>query len=218
MPVSITFDYAGTYSVNPDKPVVDVRAPAWAAAIGVLCSTLCLAAPAAAQSAEDPPPDPEGVDVRLRGGVSGGVGMLAVLAQTGTVYQPSFHLSGRIGVQIGSVFSLYYQNMPTVVVLTDGSGTILLDYNSFLADCTIANIVGLGIGPSADVVVLTGSNVSATKVLPGLHTRLAFYFSGKPESQDGRRKSLSLGIDMHPTFGPGGTFLTLQGGLGYEWY
>jgi hypothetical protein len=184
----------------------------------VLCSTLCLAAPAAAQSGEDPPPDPEGVDVRLRGGLSGGVGMLALLAQTGTAFQPSFHFSGRLGVQIGSVFSLYYQNMPTVVVFTDGSGTALLDYNSLLADCTIANVFGLGVGPSADVVAVTGSNASATKVLPGFHTRLAFYFSGTPESRAGRRQSLSLGIDLHPTFGPGGNLLTLQGGVGYEWY
>jgi hypothetical protein len=200
------------------------RAPAWAAVIAAVSSVLCLAAPTAAQPAEASPSEPGTVDVRLRAGFSGGAGFL-VLSTNGmngtngtTFVEPSSHLAGRLGLQVGPYFSAYYQNMPTLVIATDSSGTVLFDYNSFLADLTVADRVDFAFGPSADVVALWANGSSFVTPLFGLHARLAFSLAKEPRRQGPRRKGLSLGIDMHPTFGPGGTFVTAQVGLGYEWY
>jgi hypothetical protein len=177
-----------------------------------LLSILLPAAPAAAQSAEDSSP----IDVRLRAGLSAGGGLM-VITGPATAFAPSFNLAGRLGVQIGSVFSLYYQPMATFVIPTDGSGFAIADYNAFLADVTLGDHVGLGFGPSGDVISVTGNNVSVTRALFGLHSRIAYHI-GRDGQPGPRRQGLSIGLDVHPTFGPGGTLVTTQLGIGYEWY
>ena len=198
---------------------------------------LHLTAPAAAQPAggppalpsshaEEPPPDGEPIDVRLRAGLSAGAGMARFSSNSATVYQPSFNLAGRLGVQVGSVFSLYYQNMATVVPLTNGSGVVIVDYNAVLADVTVGNHFGLGLGPSVDVVSLIGNSASGTGdgespsvtgVGFGLHGRMAWHFGGDVRHGP-RREGFSLGLDVHPTFASRASLLTLQLALGYEWY
>jgi hypothetical protein len=212
-------------SLRGSRPLgpAGTRSSAWVAAIGAVCSILLHMAPAAAQTpedppsskAEEPPTESEPLKVRVRGGLSGGAGMLAVFGSS-MVVQPALQFSGRVGAQFTDLFSLYYQNMATTVVVTDGSGVIVFDYNSVLANFTLGDCVDLGLGPSADAVLVSGNTVSVSTVLFGLHSRLAYNFAGLRHGP--RRKGVSLGLDAHPTFGPGGVLMTLQAGLGYEWF
>ncbi|MFT3766134.1 MAG: hypothetical protein QM820_11560 [Minicystis sp.] len=180
-------------------------------AIALLSTALLLvSAPALADEAP-----PERADaVRVRGGISAGGGFVYAGSSVGSAVAPAVGLSGRLGVQINHPFSLYYQNMGVVVI--DGGGVGILDYNSFMANLTASHLVDIGFGPSVDVVTVSASSRSATAVLFGLHGRLAVNFGASGTTP--RRSGFSVGLDLHPTFGPGGTLFTMAAGVGYEWY
>lgn len=151
--------------------------------------------------------------VRVRGGLSGGAGILLF---SGIPVEPSIHLAGRVGVQFNHVFSLYYQNAANVVILTDGSGVAVFNYNSILANFTFAHMVEIGAGPSIDVIALSGTT-SGVAAYAGLHTRFAVNIGGS-SGPGPRRRGVSLGLEAHPTFATGGVLTTMDLTAGYEWF
>jgi hypothetical protein len=169
---------------------------------------------------EEPPYDPEGpgIDVRVRGGISGGPALLMLTGSSNFLIQPAVQLSGRVGIQIGSVFSLYYQNTPVLIAFTDGSGVAFFDHNAGLAAVTLADSFELGFGPSADYVTISTGNLSVSTVLPGLDARVAYHVFHAAHRKGPRRRGISFGLDVQPTFGSGGLFTTILFGVGYEWY
>src|SRR4029078_13387281 len=86
---------------------------------------------------------------------------------------PEISVAGRIGLQITPLFSIYYQNTPTFQVRGDGSGFFCVDYNSFLANLTLAHRVEIGFGPSADIHINRNSwdDYTETAGAFGLHSR-----------------------------------------------
>lgn len=168
------------------------------------------APPASSQLAPPlPPRDAMVVDaVRVRGGISGGAGVMLVAASSFEA-QPVVHVTGRLGVQFNHLFSLYYQNTAAIVIVTEGSGVLVSDYNAILANLTFAHHVDLGVGPSVDYSTLTASDgTSLSAVTFGPHVRLAGNIG--PLTASPRRRGVSVGLDIHPTIGGGGV-LTLIG-------
>ena len=120
-------------------------------------------------------------------------------------------------MQLNDLFSLYYQNSVTTAIFTDGSGVGVLDYNSALANLTLADTVDLGLGPSFTVVALSAGNSSGVAVAGGMHARVAVNLGGASGAGP-RRRGVSLGVDVHPTFAPGGVLTTAGFTVGYEWF
>ena len=169
-------------------------------------TALALLAPAAARAESD--------GTRVRGGLSAGGGFVYVTSDTGSAIAPALGVAGRVGVQINNLFAVYYQNMAAVPV--GGGGTGFFDYNAFMASVTGANVIDFGVGPSADVIMVSSGSTTKTAALFGLHSRLGFQFGGEPKHE--RRQGFSLALDLHPTFGPGGVLFTMGASAGYEWY
>jgi small nuclear ribonucleoprotein (snRNP)-like protein len=169
----------------------------------------------------DPPEPPAGERpdaVRFRAGLSAGGGFAYVSTSSGSAVAPMVGFSGRLGVQFNHIFSVYYQNTGALPIAS--GATTFFDYNSLLADFTVGHIFDIGAGPSADVMTVSGSNGSAstTAVLPGLHARLALTPRGGAKGPGPHRSGLSVALDIHPTFGPGGVLLTMSPVVGYEWF
>src|SRR4051812_40188758 len=74
-------------------------------------------------------------DPRVRGGFSINGGYFGAASNTDKFSGGAISLAGRIGVQIGEVFSLYYQNTPVGWIQFQGGAHVGgSDYNSVLAD------------------------------------------------------------------------------------
>jgi len=155
--------------------------------------------------------------VRVRGGVAGGGGFLWGSGNGSSFIQPAINISGRVGVQINHLFSLYYQAALVIAILTDGSGVFVTEMNSILANFTIAHHVDIGIGPSVGYLSVTASDgSSASGVAFGGHARAAYNFGTLGTGP--RRRGVSLGLDVHPFFGDGAVLVSVALGVGYEWY
>jgi ribosome maturation factor RimP len=174
-------------------------------------------------AARGPGEEPVVDGVRVRGGLGVGSGVFIVAPSGGAysgsiVVQPALDVSARFGLQLNHYFSLYYQNMATLVVASDGSGGLFSDYNSLLLGLTAAHHLDLAAGPSVDASTIWGA-ASASVVNLGMHVRLAYnLLSHGNRADEPRRSGMSIGIDVHPTFVANGTFALVGVGLGYEWY
>jgi small nuclear ribonucleoprotein (snRNP)-like protein len=178
------------------------------------------AAPPTPAPAETPPPEPppagQKLDaVRLRAGLGAGGGFAFVSSSAGSAVAPMVGFSGHIGVQVNHFFSVYYQNTGALPIAS--GATSFFDYNSLLLDLTLGHVFDIGAGPSADVMMVSAGNASVTAVLPGMHARLALTLGGA-SGPGPRRSGFSVGLELHPTFGPGGVIFAMSPLVGYEWF
>jgi hypothetical protein len=154
---------------------------------------------------------------RVRGGFSINGGYFGAKSNTDNFSGGAISLAGRIGVQIGDVFSVYYQNSPVGWIEFQGGAHVgASDYNSVLADFTIEDILGLGIGPSCDLFTVGALRGHGSFVEPGAHARVALLIGGSGSMS--RRQAFAIGIDPHVTYFNGGVLATVTGGIGAEWY
>ncbi|MFO0761455.1 MAG: hypothetical protein U0359_33560 [Byssovorax sp.] len=170
--------------------------------------------------------------VRLRFGMSLNGGWYRGLTGDG----PAVGLAGRLGLQLGHYFGLYYQNTPILTFnpesqLRSGAGMTLgfSDYNSVLASLTLGHALELAAGPSYDYVytvncsgVFKGiaSTIGCARSSfngPGAHGRAALMLGGLVD-RGPRRRGFTINGDVHPVFLPEGTAMTLTLGVGGDWY
>lgn len=172
----------------------------------VLAAALVAAAPSSAHA-----------DPRVRGGFSLNGGYYGVFSDSNRGDGGAISLGGRIGVQISDVFSLYYQNSPLGFFLArNGARVGAADFNAILADFTIEDTLGIGFGPSFDLVTTGAFAGNASPMGPGAHARVALLLGSS--SAISRRQSFAIGLDPHITYFDEGVLLSLSGGIGAEWY
>jgi hypothetical protein len=154
---------------------------------------------------------------RVRGGFSIAGGYFGAASKSDKGSGGAISLAGRIGVQIGDVFSVYYQNTPMGwILLQNGAHVGGSDYNSVLADFTIEDTLGLGIGPSCDFVSVGQLRGRGSFVEPGAHARIALLLGGSGGIS--RRQAFAIGIDPHVTYFNSGVLVSATAGIGAEWY
>jgi len=155
-------------------------------------------------------------DPRVRGGFSLNGGYFGAASSADSAPGAAISLAGRVGVQIGDVFGLYYQNTPMGWILFEGPTFVGgSDYNSVLADFTIGDILGLGIGPSLDLISGGVLRASGGLVEPGAHGRVALLLGSTGMD---RRQAFAIGIDPHVMYFNQGVLVSLTAGIGAEWY
>lgn len=156
-------------------------------------------------------------DPRVRGGFSLNGGYFGTFANRAE-HGGSISLGGRIGVQITDVFSLYYQNTPLgfFQFKNDGPRVGAADFNTVLVDFTIADVFGVGFGPSFDLVTSGSFSGSPAPYGPGGHARISLLLGSS--SGISRRQSFAIGLDPHITYFNEGALLSLAAGIGAEWY
>jgi hypothetical protein len=178
-------------------------------------SVAALAGQARAQEPAPPPPEAQSAQegVKLRGGFSVNLG----IAFGGGDVGPVVGLSGRIGAQLSPMFGVYYQLSPALLLLSGGTGVVgggpsfnggATVYNTAFASVTLAKMLELAAGPSADLVAVN------TGVGTGTPT-FGFGIGGKAALHLGH---FVIGLDVHPSFYSGTAFTTLTVGLGGDWY
>jgi hypothetical protein len=154
---------------------------------------------------------------RVRGGFSINGGYFGAASKSDQSNGGAISLGGRIGVQLSDVFSLYYQNTPMGWILLEGGARVGgSDYNSVLADFTIEDTLGLGIGPSCDLVTVGQLRGRGSLVEPGAHARVSLLLGGS--SGISRRQAFSIGLDPHVTYFNSGVLVSVTAGIGAEWY
>lgn len=156
-------------------------------------------------------------DPRVRGGFSLNGGYFGVFSDVNRGNGGAISLGGRIGVQITDVFSVYYQNSPLGFFLfRNGPRVGAADFNTVLADFTIADTLGIGFGPSLDLVTSGSFAGSASPIEPGGHVRISLLLGSS--SGFSRRQAFAIGLDPHVTYFDEGVLLSMAGGIGAEWY
>jgi hypothetical protein len=156
--------------------------------------------------------------VRLRGGFSFNGGVVFANGASG----PAVSVAARLGVQFNHLFGLYYQATPMVTLVSgkDGVAAGFVEYNSLIANFTLAHMVDLGVGPSVDYMAVAGCGDECTagsRLAFGAHGRVAVNIGGL-SGHGPRRSGFAIGVDVHPIFLPDGPIVSLTGGIGGEWY
>lgn len=194
-----------------------------------------LPAPAPAPYKEGEPPE-QGDEGRIRVGfnLNAGIGTGNKL-KGGTI-----GATLRIGYQIDHLMAVYGQVSPFVFFGgyskndAAGSDASLSAIGGFqftpMFSLTPVDIFEIAAGPSLDRLSggSAGGSVSSTSISTsgsaysafyfGLHARAALHLGPKPNVKTGRRVGFSIGLDVHPTFGEGGTVTFITLGLGADWY
>jgi len=192
-----------------------------------------LPAPAPAPYKEGEPPE-QGDEGRIRVGFNLNAGLGTGNRLRGGTIGATF----RVGYQIDHLMAVYGQVSPFVFFggYTD-SAAVDVSFSAIsgfqftpIFSLTPADIFEIAAGPSLDRLTggsaggsVTGTSVSTTgsaysSFYFGVHGRAALHLGGKPNMKTGRRVGFSLGLDVHPTFGEGGTITFITIGLGADWY
>lgn len=192
-----------------------------------------LPAPAPAPYKEGEPPE-QGDEGRIRVGFNLNAGLGTGNRLRGGTVGATF----RLGYQIDHLMAVYGQVSPFVFFggYSNSAGTdaSLSAIGGFqftpMFSLTPVDIFEIAAGPSLDKLTggSAGGSVTTTSVSTngsayssfyfGLHGRAALHLGGKPNTKTGRRVGFSLGLDVHPTFGEGGTVTFITLGLGADWY
>jgi hypothetical protein len=184
-------------------------------------------------------PRPPADHPRFRFGIEAGLGYMFASSTLGSAHGPAVNLGLRLGLQINNPWAVYFQSSVPIGVAAgltrDGTavGGVAIAWNhGMLAEVTLGDMLHLGFGPSFDQV-LGGICTNSTDLGNGTTTRpsnttscigsagAAFGMTGRIAATFGvtrpsRRKAFSLGLDLHPTFTPSGTFFFTTLNAGYE--
>ncbi|APR77680.1 Hypothetical protein A7982_03027 [Minicystis rosea] len=190
----------------------------------LVATSLSMACPAGATSAEEPPSDvpPDAPFPRLRAGIGLGAGYdFGVPAAHG----PGPYLSFRIGKRLGPSFSVYYQGSPFVFWDRRSANVSGGVQSSALFAWMLADRVELAVGPAFDTSLFdteTGDTVGFTPVLGlGGHARAAVALY-RTHAADRSRMGLFLAAEIHavvPVLPPAPRALGFaSGSIGWEWY
>lgn len=193
--------------------------------------------PAPAPYKEGEPPE-QGDEGRIRVGFNLNAGIGTGNKLKGGTIGATF----RIGYQIDHLMAVYGQVSPFVFFggySTSGtnggelSATTIggfqftpmfsltpVDIFEIAAGPSLDKVSGGSVGGSIDLANTSGSTrVSGySSFYFGLHGRAALHLGPKPNQKTGRRVGFSLALDVHPTFGEGGTITFVTLGIGADWY
>lgn len=142
-------------------------------------------------------------------------------AVLGRTEGPASGFDLRIGVRPLPWLGLAYRNAPYVLAPSadDGTDFGFMDHNTLLASVIPTESLELGVGPSIDYVDLrSGDGLGTTStrgVALALHAKLGLTL-GEVTSPDGRRRAVTLCVDVHPLLSRPGPSVMVTGGIGFD--
>jgi hypothetical protein len=133
-------------------------------------------------------------------------------------------LRGRIGLQLGDWFAIYYQATGLVGAFMHGNSgedrALGMLFNTGMLEVTVFDMVQLGVGPSADIIWgcsehgQSGTTCNNNGPYFGLDGRVAVAIL---PHMGGNRMGLTLSADVHPTWIDSDHIgLSVLGGIGFD--